>query len=331
MSTRREFISLLGGAAAAWPLAADAQQTARARTIGFLLPGGSRTTVVRGQLEAFRQALKEYGWIEGQNISVEYRFAEGRFERLPTLAAELVGLPVDVLVTEGSEGVQAAQHATQTIPIVMLSAVDPVDSGIVDSLARPAGNITGIATLDREVDRKRFELLEQMVPTISRAGVFWNTETEAATLDFRAYQSAARALKIQLLSLGLQGPDIDLEGRFQSAIWGHADALVTVRNPVTQHYAKQIANLAIKDRLPSMFEGIDFVEAGGLMSYTTNDGERFKLAAYYVDKILKGSKPADLPIEQPTKFEFVINLKTAKEIGLTIPSNVLARADKVIR
>jgi putative tryptophan/tyrosine transport system substrate-binding protein len=301
---------------------AEAQQPKKVPRIGYMSESNPA---------AFRQGLKDLGYIEGKNILIEYRSAQGRINRISSLVAELVQLKVDVLVVSNFLALRRAKQATKTIPIVMLSAVDPVDSGIVDSLARPAGNITGIATLDREVDRKRFELLEQMVPTISRAGVFWNTETEAATLDFRAYQSAARALKIQLLSLGLQGPDIDLEGRFQSAIWGHADALVTVRNPVTQHYAKQIANLAIKDRLPSMFEGIDFVEAGGLMSYTTNDGERFKLAAYYVDKILKGSKPADLPIEQPTKFEFVINLKTAKEIGLTIPPNVLARADKVIR
>ena len=301
---------------------AETQQPKKVPRIGYMSESNPA---------AFRQGLKDLGYIEGKNILIEYRSAQGRINRISSLVAELVQLKVDVLVVSNFLALRRAKQATKTIPIVMLSAVDPVDSGIVDSLARPAGNITGIATLDREVDRKRFELLEQMVPTISRAGVFWNTETVAATLDFRAYQSASRALKIQLLSLGLQGPDIDLEGRFQSAIWGHADALVTVRNPVTQHYAKQIANLAIKDRLPSMFEGIDFVEAGGLMSYTTNDGERFKLAAYYVDKILKGSKPADLPIEQPTKFEFVINLKTAKEIGLTIPSNVLARADKVIR
>jgi putative ABC transport system substrate-binding protein len=170
-----------------------------------------------------------------------------------------------------------------------------------------------------------------MVPTISRAGVFWNTETESATLGFKAYEIAARALKIQLLSLGLQGRDVDLEGRFQSAIKGRADALITVRNPVTQHYAKQIANLAIKDRLPSMFEGSDFVQAGGLMSYTTNDAERFRRAAFYVDKILKGAKPADLPVEQPTKFELAINLKTAKLIGLTIQPSLLARADRIIK
>jgi len=281
--------------------------------------------------EAFRQGLKDLGYIEGKNILVEYRRAEGKIDRISSLVAELVQLKVDVIVVSNFLALRRAKQATKTIPIVMLSVVDPVESGIVDSLARPGGNITGIATLDREVDRKRLELLKQMVPTISRAGVFWNTETESATLGFKAYETAARALKIQLLSLGLQGPDVDLEGRFQSAIKGRADALITVRNPVTQYYAKRIANLAIKDRLPSMFEGSDFVQAGGLMSYTASDAERFRRAAFYVDKILKGAKPADLPVEQPTKFELVINLKTAKQIGLTIPPNVLARADKVIK
>ena len=280
---------------------------------------------------AFRQGLKDLGYVEGKNILVEYRSAEGKIDRISSLVAELVKLKVDVIVVSNFLALRRAKQATKTIPIVMLSVVDPVESGIVHSLARPGGNITGIATLDREVNRKRLELLKQMVPTISRAGVFWNTETESATLGFKAYETAARALKIQLLSLGLQGPDVDLEGRFQSAIKGRADALITVRNPVTQHYAKRIANLAIKDRLPSMFEGSDFVQAGGLMSYTASDAERFRRAAFYVDKILKGAKPADLPVEQPTKFELVINLKTAKQIGLTIPPNVLARADKVIK
>jgi putative tryptophan/tyrosine transport system substrate-binding protein len=190
---------------------AEAQQPKKVPRIGYMSESNPA---------AFRQGLKDLGYIEGKNILIEYRSAQGRINRISSLVAELVQLKVDVLVVSNFLALRRAKQATKTIPIVMLSAVDPVDSGIVDSLARPAGNITGIATLDREVDRKRFELLEQMVPTISRAGVFWNTETEAATLDFRAYQSAARALKIQLLSLGLQGPDIDLEGRFQSAIWG---------------------------------------------------------------------------------------------------------------
>ena len=280
---------------------------------------------------AFRQGLKDLGYIEGKNILVEYRSAGGKIDRIPGLVAELVQLKVDVLVVSNFLAIRRAKQATKTIPIVMISVVDPVASGIVHSLARPGGNITGIARLDRESDRKRLELFKEVAPTISRAGVFWSTETESATLGFKAYETAARALKIQLLSLGLYGPNVDLVGRFQSVAQGRADALITVRNPVTQHYAKQIANLAIKNRLPSMFEASDFVEAGGLMSYTTSDAERFRRAAFYVDKILKGAKPADLPVEQPTKFELVINLKTAKQIGLTIPPNVLARAYKVIK
>ena len=306
----------------AFCFSAEAQQSKKIPRIGYMSESNPA---------AFRQGLKDLGYIEGKNILVEYRSAQGKINQIPSIVAELVKLKVDVLVVSNFLALRRAKQATKTIPIVMLSIVDPVESGIVDSLDRPGGNITGIATLDREVDRERLELLKQMVPTISRAGVFWNTETESATLGFKAYEIAARALKIQLLSLGLQGPDIDLEGRFQSAIKGRADALITVRNPVTQHYAKQIANLAIKDRLPSMFEGSDFVQAGGLMSYTTNDAERFRRAAFYVDKILKGAKPADLPVEQPTKFELAINLKTAKLIGLTIQPSLLARADRIIK
>ena len=303
-------------------VSAEAQPSKRVPRIGYISESNPG---------AFRQGLKDLGYVEGKNILVEYRRAEGRIDRIPSLVAELVKLKVDVLVVSNFLAIRRAKEATKTIPIVMLSVVDPVASGIVDSLMRPGGNITGIARFDREEDRKRLELFKQVIPTISRAGVFWNTETESATLGFKAYETAARALKIQLLSLGLYGPNVDLVGRFQSVAQGRADALITVRNPVTQHYAKQIANLAIKNRLPSMFEASDFVEAGGLMSYTTSDAERFRRAAFYVDKILKGAKPADLPVEQPTKFELVINLKTAKQIGVTIPQSVLLRADKVIK
>ena len=227
--------------------------------------------------------------------------------------------------------IRAAKQATKTIPIVMVTTQDPVATGLVDSLARPGGNITGLTRLTRELSGKRLELLKEVVPRISRVGVLWDADVTAPGIAFKEYEAAARALKIQLQSLEVRGPNPDLEGAFQAAAKGRASALITIRNPLLNRYRKQIADLAIKNRLPSMYEGSDYVEAGGLMSYSANDAESFRRAAYYVDKILKGAKPADLPVEQPTKFEFVINLKTAKQIGLTIPQSVLFRADKVIK
>jgi putative tryptophan/tyrosine transport system substrate-binding protein len=213
----------------------------------------------------------------------------------------------------------------------MVAAVDPVATGIVDSLARPGGNITGLATLQRDLGGKRLELLTEVVPRISRVGVLWDADAPGSAIAFKEYEAAARALKVQLQSLELRRPNPDLEGAFQAAAKTRARALITIRNPVLRRYTKRIAELAIKNRLPSISEGSESVEEGGLMSYSANDADNYRRAAYYVDKILKGAKPADLPVEQPTKFEFVINLKTAKQIGLSIPPNVLARADRVIR
>ena len=242
-------------------------------------------------------------------------------------------LKVDVLVVGTLSSIRAAKQATKTIPIVMVIAVDPVATGIVDSLARPGGNITGLTTLNRELSGKRLELLKEAVPRLSRVGVLWEADSrsQAAAIGFKEYEAAARALKIPLQSLEVRGPNPDFEGAFQAAAKGRASALITIRSALLVRYPKQIADLAIKNRLPSMYEGSQYVEAGGLMSYAANDTESFRRAAVYVDKILKGAKPADLPVEQPMKFEFVINLKTAKQIGLTIPPNVLARADRVIK
>jgi putative tryptophan/tyrosine transport system substrate-binding protein len=213
----------------------------------------------------------------------------------------------------------------------MFTTVDPVASGIVDSLAHPGGNITGLTNLGRELSGKRLELLKEAVPGIARVGVLWDANAPSTAIGFKEYESAAHALKLPLQSLEVQGPNVDLEGAFEAAAKGRTRALITIRNPVLNKYRKQIADIAIKNRLPSMYEQSQNVEAGGLLSYAADDGERFRRAAWYVDKILKGTKPADIPVEQPTKFELVINLKTAKQIGLTIPPNVLARADKVIR
>lgn len=309
---------------------AEAQQAKKVPRIGFLSGSGDPYTPGPG-VEAFRQGLRDLGYIEGKNILVEYRYIEGKLDRAPGLVAELLRLNVDVLVVTFLPGTRAAKKATKTIPIVMVSYVDPVANGLVDSLARPGGNITGLATLARDLSGKRLELLKEVVPRISRVGVLWDADAPGPAIAFKEYEAAARALKVRLQSLEVRGPNPDLQGAFQAAAKGRVSALITIRNPVLRRYPKQIAELAIKNRLPSMYEGSEYVETGGLMSYSADDADQYRRAATYVDKILKGAKPADLPVEQPTKFEFVINLKTAKQIGLTIPPTVLARADRVIR
>ena len=252
-------------------------------------------------------------------------------DRSSTLAAELVQLNVDVLVVTYLPGTRAAKEATKIIPIVMLSYVDPVAAGLIDSLARPGGNITGIATLRRDLSGKRFELLKEVVPGKPRVGILWDANAPGPAIAFKEYEAAAHLLNLQLQSLEVRGPDPDLDSAAKGLAKGRANALIVVSNPVLRRYRERIAEIAIKNRLPSMYEGEEMVSAGGLMSYSSSDTDSFRRAVTYVDKILKGAKPADLPVEQPMKFELVINLKTAKQIGLTIPANVLARADKVIK
>jgi putative ABC transport system substrate-binding protein len=309
---------------------AEAQQTKKVPRIGFLSPGGDSYTPSRPR-EAFRQGLRDLGYIEGKNILVEYRYAEGKPDRFLSLVRELVQLKLDVLVLIALQSIRAAKQATKTVPIVMVTSVDPVAEGLIDSLARPGGNITGLTRLTRDLSGKRLELLKEVVPGISRVGVLWDADNSGAAISFKEYEAAAHALKIQFQSLEVRGPDPDLEGAFQAAAKGRASTLITITNSMLSRYRKRIADLAIKNRLSSMYEESWYVEAGGLMSYSSSDTENFRRAAFYVDKILKGAKPADLPVEQPTKFEFVINLKTAKQIGLTIPQKVLVRADKVIK
>ncbi len=318
--------------ASLWTLcsSADAQQAKKAPRIGFLAVSGDPNSP-GPWVEAFRQGLRDVGYVEGKTILVDYRYIEGKLDRIPSLVAELVQLKVDVLVLVALPSIRAAKQATKTIPIVMVATVDPVATGIVDSLAHPGGNITGLTRLTRELSGKRLELLKEVVPEISRVGVLWETDDPAAAIAFKEYEVAARGLKIQLQSLEVRGPNPDLVGAFQTAAKGRANALITVTSVLLSRYQKQIAELAIKNRLPSMYEVNRYVEAGGLMSYSANDAESYRRAAVYVDKILKGAKPADLPVEQPTKFEFVINLKTAKALNLNIPQSVLYRADKVIR
>jgi putative tryptophan/tyrosine transport system substrate-binding protein len=261
---------------------------------------------------------------------VEYPYAEAREDHIPSLVAELV-LKVDVLVSTSTTAILAAKQATKTIPIVMVTNVDPVATGIVESLARPGGNITGLTRLTRELTGKRLELLQEKVPTISRVGVLVDADSAASATVLKEYEAAARALKITLQAVEVRSSNPDFEGAFHAAAQARVSALITVRSGLNITYRQQIANLVIKHRLRSMSEGSDFVEAGGLMSYAANDAESFKRAAYYVDKLLKGAKASDLPIEQPTTFELIINLKTAAQLGLTIPPSFLFQATKVIR
>jgi putative ABC transport system substrate-binding protein len=310
---------------------AEAQQPGKVPRIGFVSARADPTpTTPDSSADALRQGLRNLGYIEGKNLVIEYRYFEGKVDRIPSLVAELLQLKLDVLVSVNTLAIRAFKQATKTLPIVIVINDDPVTTGIVNSLARPGGNVTGLTRLTRELSGKRLELLKEAVPKLSRVGVLDDASTDIQA-SFQDFETAARALKIQLQSLEVRGPNPDLEGAFQAAASGRVNAVVTVRTALLINYRKQIADLAIKNRLPSIQEGSDFVEAGGLMSYSASDTEVFRRAAYYVDRILKGAKPADLPVEQPTKFEFVINLKTAKQIGVTIPQSVLNRADRVIK
>ena len=305
----------------------SAQQPTKIPRIGYVAGSDANNP----NINAFRQGLRNLGYIEEKNILVEYRYAEGKLDRVPGFVAELVQLKVDVVVSGNLPGIRAAKEATKTIPIVMVLAVDPVALGIVDSLASPGGNITGLATLRRDLGGKRLELLTEVIPRTSRVGVLWDANAPGPAIAFKEYEAAARALKKPLQSLEVRGPNPNLEGVFQAAAKGRANGLLTIANPVLFRYQQQIAELAIKHRLPSMCETSGYAEGGCLMSYSAGEAESYRRAAYFVDRILKGTKPADLPIEQPTKFEFVINLKTAKALNLTIPQSVLFRADRVIK
>jgi putative ABC transport system substrate-binding protein len=302
------------------------QQTKMPR-IGFVSGDGSRSAP-GPQVKAFQQALRDLSYVEGKNILVEYRYVEGKSDRIPNLVAELVKLKVDVLIVRAQPAIRAAKQATKTIPIVMVTTQDPVASGFINSLARPGGNITGITTLQRELSGKRLELLKDVVPGLARVGVLIRAEQGA--YDYEWYEAPARALRIQLQLVRVKDA-ANFEAVIEATSRGGAGALVAVSGALFNLHRKRIADLAIKSRLPSMYERHDYVEAGGLMSYSASEIDSFRRAAIYVDKILKGAKPGDLPVEQPTEFELAINLKTAKQIGLTIPPNVLARADKVIR
>ena len=306
-----------------------AQQPKKVPRIGYLSPLSSAGDATRRS--GFQQGLRELGYTEGQNIVVEYRFAEGNLDRLPELAAELVHLKVDVIVAGGGSLIaRSAKNAAGTIPIVMTNAEDPVANGLVASLARPGGNVTGLTAMLPDLAGKRLELLKETVPKITRVAVLWNSAVPEKAIEFKETQGAAKAFGTRLQSLEVKNPN-DLDGVFEAASKQRAGAIITLPDPLTNTLGPRIVELATKKRLPTMFTQTPPVDGGGLMSYGPSYADLFRRAAIFVDKILKGTKPADLPVERPMKFEFVINLKAAKQIGLTIPPNVLARADRVIK
>jgi ABC-type uncharacterized transport system substrate-binding protein len=309
------------------PLAAEAQQAPKEPRIGYL-SAGALTTAPTFE-NAFRQGLRELGYVEGRNIAIEYRWAEGKYERLLELAAELVRLKVDVILAVTTPAAQAAKAATRTIPIVFTLVADPVASGLVASLARPGGNITGLPSISSEIIGKQLELLKETVPGVSRVVVLQNPDASSHAFMVREAAGAARALGVQLRVLGARSPNA-LDAAFTAITAERADALLVLADPFFRTHRARIADFAAKSRLPSLSGEREQTEVGGLMSYGPSRLDLFQRAATYVDKILKGAKPAELPVEQPTKFELVINLKTAKVLGLTIPQSILLRADQVI-
>ena len=308
------------------PLAGEAQQATKVWRIGYL--GYAHPTEAR-DLEAFRQRLRDLGYVEGKNLVIESRVADSSFERLPALAAELVSLKLDVIAAYGNQTIVALTRATQTIPIVMIVAGDPVGTGLVRSLAHPGGNVTGLANLGEGLSAKWYELLTQTVPGITRVGVLMVPNTPPHVTYLREIKTAGQRTGIAVLEVEARGRD-EIERAFAALVKARAQGLIVLPNPVTLTHQAQILELAAKNRLPAMYPWREFTESGGLMAYSTNRAEMYRRSVTFVDKILRGAKPADLPIEQPTKFELVINLKTAKALGLTVPPSLLLRADHVI-
>jgi putative ABC transport system substrate-binding protein len=320
---RREFITLLGGAAAAWPLAARAQQPGKVWRMGFIAHGHESF------YDALFEGLREYGYEEGRNLIVERRYARGQAERFKEFAAEMVRLNVDIIIVVTTPAALAVKKATTTIPIVHPNAIDPLNTGLIASLAHPGGNLTGGAQLTAEVSAKRLEILKKVVPRLSRVAALWNPANPALVFSWKETQGAARALGLTLQSHEVQGPK-DFAAAFAGIAEERPDALLVLQDAVTMQQRSEIIDFAIQKRLPSMFQEKGWAVAGGLMSYGENLPSMYRRAAYFVDKIFKGAKPADLPVEQATKFDMVLNLKTAKAIGLTIPDSVLVLADEVI-
>jgi putative ABC transport system substrate-binding protein len=323
---RREFITLLGGAAVAWPLTARAQQLAKLPTIGFL---GANTASTQSQwTTAFVQRLRKLGWIEGRTVAIEYRWAEGRFERSAEIIAELIRLKVDVIVTHGTANVVAAKQATSVIPIVFSLAGDPVGNALVASLARPGGNVTGLSAQGPDLVGKRFELLREVVPDLRRLAILADIGNPIIVLELDEVQATARTLGLDVVISKIRRSE-DIAPAFE-ALKGRADALYVPLDPLLTTNRIRIITLALGARLPAIYSVREYVDAGGLMSYGPNIPDLWRRAADYVDKILRGAKPGNLPVEQPTKFDLVINLTTAKALGLTVPPTLLTRADEVI-
>jgi putative ABC transport system substrate-binding protein len=329
---RREFITLVGAVAAAWPLAARAQQAAKVPRIGYLVTGSLETPDGRVFVDAFRQGLRERGYVEGQTIVIEYRSADGKFERLPQLANELASLKPDLIIAPNTPAARAVQRATSSIPIVVPIMGDPVEDGLVASLARPGGNITGLTFLGPELVTKRLGLLKQALPNASRVAALWHPGAygERTIRDMlQATDAAARTLAIELQLVEVRGAD-EFDRAFGAMVGNRADALIVFPSPMLFLERKRIVDLATEHRLPSIAQAREFAELGGLMAYGANIADLQRRSATYVDKILKGASPAELPVEQPTKFEFVINFKTAKALGLTISESFQLLADEVI-
>jgi putative tryptophan/tyrosine transport system substrate-binding protein len=324
---RREFITLLGGAAVAWPLAASAQQPGRLPTIGFL--GESTPSGQREWVAAFEQRLRELGWIRGRDVAIEYRWAEGRNERFADIVADVIRLKVDVIVTQGTPSVLAAKEATSIIPIVFSIAGNPVANGLVASLNRPGGNVTGLTNQTADLAGKRLELLREVVPSLRRLAIMANVDNPSVMLDVGEVRAAARALGLEVATLEIRRAE-DIASAIDASIQGRAEALYVAGDPLVTTNRNRLSILAVGARLPTIHGNRENVEAGGLMSYGPNLPDLHRRAAEFVDKILRGTKPGDIPVEQPTKFDFVVNLITAKALGLEVPPTLLARADEVI-
>ena len=329
---RREFIKLVGGAAAAWPLSVNAQPSAKIPRIGLMVTGSLQSPEARVQLDAFRQGLRQLGYTEGRNIAIEYRGADGRIERFPNLAAELVRLEVDLIFAANTRAALAARQATSTIPIVSAVMGDPVEDGLVASLAQPGGNVTGLTFLAPELTAKRMQLLKDALPNVSRVAALWHpgAYSERTMSDMlKATEAAARTLGVHLQLIEVRAAE-ELERAFSTMMKERAEALFLFPTPMLFLARRRIIELAATNRLPSVSQAREFVELGGLIAYGANINDLFRRSTVYVDKILKGAKPADLPVEQPTRFELVINLKTAKTLGIDLPLGLMIRADEMI-
>jgi putative tryptophan/tyrosine transport system substrate-binding protein len=325
MMKRREFITLLGGAAVAWPLAARAQRQ-KVRTIGFL--GGSTALLESQWTAAFAQRLRDLGWVEGRTATIDYRWAEGRSAKAAQIATEFAHAKVDVIVTGGTANVVAAKQATSSIPIVFATAGDPVAAGLVASLARPGGNVTGLSVQATDLAGKKVEILREVVPALHRLAIMANLGSPTGVLQMSEAQAAARTLRLDVAAIEIRRAE-DIEPAFE-AFKGHVEGLYVANEPLVVTHRVRISTLAMAARLPAIYGGREFVEAGGLMSYAPNFPTLYRRAADFVDKILHGTKPTEIPVEQPTKFDLVINLTTAKALGLDVPPTLLARADEVI-